>query len=154
MARAVTLHPKATIDGPLWSLLVKVEDDVTDERFRATYTAVALTPSTRPLYTLKVSIGLQIADTDTLADVADAITVDDIQPGPSVATVWDEWREIAEGNIDGLAGGYGLSDWWASWSKADTNKVRQDFRAALVTGRGWTVTSVHQHEGDGSNTDE
>jgi hypothetical protein len=105
-----------------------------------------------PLRELKVVFDVTVADTDTDQDVDDALFVDDIKPGPSIETVIGNWIERAEAIIG--ATDPTLADYWAEWSKQDTAKTRNDARKALVKQRGWTVTAVHQHEGDNSNTDE
>ncbi len=115
----------------------------------------------RPLPLLKVVWDLVVADGDTDQDVADSLFVDDIKPGPQTQTVWGNWQTRAEGIISGLASGYAVADFWSAWTMGDTQAVRNDSHRAMVSGpggigRGWTIVagSVHQHEGDGSNTDE
>ncbi len=99
---------------------------------------------------LKLVFDVEVADTDTSQDVDDALFVDDIKNGPGVETVWGNWQGRAEGNI---TPGMTQAEYDAAWSKQDTAKTRNDASKALVSQRGWTVSNVHQHEGDGSNTD-
>ena len=108
-----------------------------------------------PVQLLKVVFDLTVEDSDTDADVDDALFLDDIQPGPSTATVWGNWQIRAEGIISGLSPGYTVDDFWAAWTGGNTQAVRNDANRALVSGpggigRGWTITSFHQHEGDGT----
>jgi hypothetical protein len=109
--------------------------------------------ATSDLRELKYGFDLTVDDTDTDQDVDDALFVDDIRNGPQVETVIGNWIDRAEVIIAGLSDPYTVADYWAGWSQQDTAKTRNDGRTALITGRGWTVTSFHQHEGDGTNTD-
>ncbi len=153
MARNLEVYPKATLDGSTWRLVVKVDDSRFEHLVPAGVTAET------PLQLLKVVFDLTVEDSDTDQFVDDALFLDDIQPGPSVSTVWGNWQERAEGIITGLSPGYTVEDFWAAWTMGDTQAVRNDAQRALVSGpggigRGWTITSFHQHEGDGTNTDE
>ncbi len=151
MARTLEVYPKAFLTGSTWRLFVKVDDS----RFEHVVPAgVTADPS---LNLLKVVFGLTVEDSDTDQDVDDALFLDDIQPGPSTVTVWGNWQTRAENIIAGLAPGYTADDFWAAWTMGDTQAVRNDVQRALVAGpggigRGWTITSVHQHEGDGTVT--
>ena len=149
MARNLSVYPKATLEGSTWLLRVKVDGSRFEHLVPAGVTAEI------PLQLLKVVFDLTVEDTDTDADVDDALFVDDIAPGPSTATVWGNWQLIAEGIISGLSPGYTDQDFWAAWTQGDTQAVRNDANRALVSGpggigRGWTITFVHQHEGDGT----
>ncbi len=147
MARTLQVYPKAVLTGSEWQFT----DKVGDSRFRHTI-AAGVTAET-PLVLLKLVFGLIVEDTDTDQDVDDALFVDDIRPGPQTETVWGNWQELAESIIVGLAPGYTADDFKAAWTRADTNTVRQDARRALVNQRGWTISFVHQHEGDGTDVD-
>ena len=152
MARSLSVYPKATLDGSTWRLVVKVDGDRFNHVIPAGVTAET------PLTLLKVVFDLTVEDTDTNADVDDALFVDDIKPGPSTATVFGNWQAIAEGIIAGLDPGYTVEDFWSAWTTGDTQSVRNDANRALVSGpggigRGWTITFVHQHEGDGTVTE-
>ncbi len=149
MARSLNVYPKATLDDSTWLLRVKVGSSRFEHLVPAGVTAET------PLLLLKLVFGLTVEDSDTDSDVDDALFVDDIQPGPSVATVWGNWQTRAEGIIAGLDPGYTVDDFWAAWTNGDTQAARNDAQRALVSGpggigRGWTITSFHQHEGDGS----
>ena len=149
MVRNLSVYPKAFLDGSTWHLVVKVDDSKFNHVIPAGVTAET------PLQLLKVVFGLTVEDTDTNADVDTALFVDDIQPGPSTATVWGNWQIRAEGIITGLDPGYTADDFWAAWTMGDTQAVRNDAQRALVSGpggigRGWTITGFHQHEGDGT----
>ncbi len=153
MARSLEVYPKATLDGSTWRLVVKVDDSRFEHLVPAGVTAET------PLQLLKVVFDLTVEDSDTDQFVDDALFLDDIQPGPSVSTVWGNWQERAEGIITGLSPGYTEPDFWSAWTTGDTQAMRQDGQRALVSGpggigRGWTITFFHQHEGDGTNTDE
>ncbi len=148
MARTLQVYPKAVLTGSEWQFT----DKVGDSRFRHTI-AAGVTAET-PLLLLKLVFDLVVEDTDTDQDVDDSLFVDDIRPGPQTETVWGNWQELAESIISGLAPDYTADDFQAAWRPQDTNAVRQDARRALVTQRGWTVVSVHQHEGDGTVLDE
>ncbi len=148
MVRTLQVYPKAVLTGSEWQFT----DKVGDSRFR--HTIAAGVTAVTPLVLLKLVFVLVVEDTDIDQDVDDALFVDDIRPGPQTETVWGNWQDIAESIISGLAPGYTADDFWAAWGPQDTNAVRQDARRALVTQRGWTVDSVHQHEGDGTVLDE
>jgi hypothetical protein len=154
MARSLHVYPKAILEGSSWTFIVKVYEHATRTTNRFLHTIPAGVIASTPLRELKISFDLEVADTDTDSDVDDALFVDDIKPGPQTATVWGNWQTRAESVISGLSDPYTLADYWADWSKQDTAKTRTDARRALVTQRGWTVSNVHQHEGDGTNTDE
>ncbi len=148
--RTVEVYPKAFLDGSTWHLIVSVDESEFEHLVSAGITTVI------PLVLLKVVFDLIVEDTDLDSDVDDALFLDDIQPGPSTATVWGNWQATAEGIITGLSPGYTADDFWAAWTRGDTEAVRQDAQRALVSGpggigRGWTITSVHQHEGDGTD---
>jgi len=156
MARNLAVYPKAVITASTWTLIVKVRDDDTGESARFIHTETAGVTAETPLVLLKLGFDLIVDDTDTLQDVDDALYVDDIKPGGGYETVWGNWRDQAENLITGLDTGYTVFDFWAEWSKQMTDAVRADARRALITQRGWTVPvgSIHQHEGDGSVTEE
>lgn len=148
MARNLHIYPSARIEAATWTYRL----DVTDRATRATshfeHVVAAGVTAERPLDLLKVVVGLVVADTDTDQDVDDAMFVDDIRPGPQAETVWGNWQSLAESIIGALTGGYTERDFWLAWRPQDTSSMRSDARRALVTQRGWTVTFVHQHEGD------
>ena len=152
--RILNVYPKATLVGSEWTFIVKVTDLDTRSVSKFTHIIPAGVTATVPLLELKVVFDLTVADTDTDQDVDDALFDDDIKPGPQTETVWSNWQERAETIIGSLSAPYTVQDYWAEWSKQDTAKTRNDARSALVSGRGWTVGAVHQHEGDGTNTDE
>ena len=151
MARTLHVYPKAIIAGSTWTLIAKVGDSRFEHIVAAGITAVD------ELRLLKVGFDLVVDNTDTDQDVDDALFIDDIQPGPQVATVWGNWQSLAEGIFDP---GDTEESFWSKWTQGDTQAVRNDMNRALVAGpggigRGWTVVtgSLHQHEGDGINTD-
>ena len=161
MARNLQVYPKASIEGSVWTLTMKVYEPTTRANSRFVETIPAGLTVERPLPLLKVVWDLVVADSDTDQDVADSLFVDDIKPGGQIETVWGNWQARAEGIIGGLSTGYTVADFWASWTFGDTQAVRNDANRAMVSGpggigRGWTIVvgTVHQHEGDGSNTDE
>ncbi len=150
--RSVEVYPKAFHDGAVWRAVFKIDDSRFEHVIPAGVTADP------PVQLLKLVLFVTVEDTDTDADVDAALFVDDIQPGPSVATVWGNWQTRAEGIITGLDPGYTAGDFWGAWTMGDTQAVRQDAQRALETGpggigRGWTITSFHQHEGDGTVTE-
>ncbi len=152
MARTVHVYPKAIIDGSEWRYSAKGGDSRFEHTLPAGVTAVT------SLVLLKVVFDVVVADTDTDQDIDDALFVDDIQPGPQVETVWSNWQVTAEGIIAGLAPGYTVDDFWAAWTRGDTEAMRNDANRALVSGpggvgRGWIISAVHQHEGVGPNTE-
>lgn len=154
MARLLHVYPKATLEGSTWTFHVRVYEHATGNTSRFVHTILAGVIATSPLRELKVVLDVTVDDTDTDQDVDDALFVDDIKPGPSTETVIGNWIERAEAVVAGLTEPYTLGDYWADWSKQDTAKTRNDVAKALVSQRGWDVTFVHQHEGDGTNTDE
>ena len=130
----------------------------TTNRFVETVAAGVTAERFLPL--LKVSFDLIVEDDDSDQDVADALFVDDIRPGPQTETVWGNWQDRAENILSGLTTGYTVNDFWSAWTGGDTQAVRNDTQRALTTGpggigRGWTIVagSVHQHEGDGTSVD-
>ena len=140
---------------------MKVYEPATKVNTRFVETVAAGLTAERFLPLLKVSWDLIVDDTDTDQDVADSLFVDDIQPGPTVTTVWSAWQVRAEGIISGLTTGYTVQDFWSAWTGGDTQAVRNDANRAMVSGpggigRGWVIVagSVHQHEGDGTTLDE
>jgi hypothetical protein len=138
---------------------MKVYEPLTKVNSRFVETIPAGLTVERPLPLLKVVWDLVVADSDTDQDVADSLFVDDIKPGPQTETVWGNWQTRAEGIISGLSTGYTVADFWSAWTRGDTEAVRNDSQRAMVSGpggigRGWTISNVHQHEGDGTNTDE
>ena len=150
MARSLEVYPKAFLKDSSWHLSVRVDGSKFEHVIPAGVTADP------PLLLLKVVFGLTVEDSDTGQDVDDALFLDDIKPGPTTETVWGNWQAIAEGIITGQAPGYTADDFQAAWSRGDTEAVRNDAHRALVSGpggigRGWTITSVHQHEGDGTD---
>jgi hypothetical protein len=154
VARTLHVYPKALIDGSTWTFIVKVGDS------RFTHDVPAGVTAAVPLVLLKVSFDLTVEDSDTDEDVDDALFLDDIRPGPQTLTAWEDWQDIAEGIIDTLDPGYTAADFQAAWTGGDTQAVRNSFQRALVAGpggagRGWEIVdgTVHQHEGDGTNTD-
>ena len=152
MARNFEVYPKAFLRDSTWHLTVGVADSDFDHLIPAGVTAET------SLVLLKVVFDLTVEDIDTDQDVDDALFVDDIKPGPTTETVWGNWQAIAEGIITGLSPGYTAEDFWAAWTMGDTQAVRNDVQRALVSGpggigRGWTITSLHQHEGDGTVTE-
>ncbi len=160
MSRTLHVYPKATIEESTWTYILKVYEPATQVNSRFEHVVAAGVTATAPLRLLKVSFDLVVADGDIDQDIDDALFVDDIRPGPQVATVWGNWQATAEGIIAGLDPGYTVADFWAAWTHGDTQAVRNDMNRALVAGpggigRGWEVVagSLHQHEGDGTNTD-
>ena len=148
--RSVEVYPKAILEGSTWRPMVKVGDSRFEHAVPAGVTAET------PLRLLKVVFDLTVEDSDIDQFVDDALFIDDIAPGPGVETMWGNWQIRAEGIISGLDPGYTTEDFWAAWTMGDTQAVRQDAQRALVSGpggigRGWTITSVHQHEGDGTD---
>lgn len=156
MARTLHVYPKAVIEGSTWTYTLKVYEPATQINSRFVHTVAAGVTAEIPMRLLKLGFDLIVGDADTDQDVDDALFVDDIKPGAQVETVWGNWQELAENKITGLGTGYTQADFYATWSPADTNAIRQDARRALIAQRGWTVpvSSIHQHEGDGTVTDE
>jgi len=154
VARSLNVYPKAVLTGASWLFIVKVYEAATGTSSRFEHTISAGVTAETPLTLLKLSFDMVVDDTDTDQDVDDALFVDDIRPGPQVETVWGNWQELAEVKISGLSSGYTVDDFSATWSKQNTNTVRQDVKRALITQRGWSVLFVHQHEGDRSVTEE
>ena len=164
MSRSLHVYPKPTLVGSSWDyvLFVREFDPATGERigarskFRHTI-PVALPGLTAeiPLRLLKLTFDLTVADTDTDADVDDAHLIDTASGGPTNGeTMWETWQTLAESIIDGLSPGYTVRDFWAQWSAQNTARVRTAARRILINGRGWSVSDVHQHEGDGTVTEE
>lgn len=152
MARFLQVYPKASLVGSTWTFYIKVDDFNSGAASRFVHVVPAGVTASLDLRELKVVFALTVDDVDTDQDVDDALFVDDIRSGPQVETVVGNWIERAENIIGG--GALTLSEYWAAWSKQDTLKTRGDVKKAMVDQRGWTITAVHQHEGDGTNTDE
>ncbi len=157
MARNLQVYPKVSLIESTWTASVRVDEfGVSSSRFDHTFPAGVVAET--PLRMLKVVFELTVADGDTDQDVDDALFVDDIRPGPQTATVWSNWQAIAEGIVGGLTTGYTHADFWSAWTGGDTQAVRNDVQRAFVSGpggigRGWTITSFHQHEGDHTVTE-
>ena len=152
MARNLQVYPKVILNGSTWDVVGKVDEFATGARSRFKHLVPAGVTAEVPLRMLKIVFDLTVEDTDIDQDVDDALFVDDIKPGPSVQTVWSNWQAIAEGIITGLSPGYTENVFWAAWTEDDTKAIRDDANRALVSpsGRGWTITGFHQHEGDGT----
>lgn len=153
MARNLQVYPKVILDGSTWLASGRVVESATETSSRFEHVVPAGVTAEVPLQLLKIVFDLTVEDPDTDQDVDDALFLDDIDPGPSIETVWGNWQARAEGIITGLAPGYTEADFWAAWTTGDTQAMRQDARRALVSGpggigRGWTITFFHQHEGD------
>lgn len=148
MARTLQVFPSARLENATWRYFLDVTDRATRGTTHFEHVVAAAVTAERPLHLLKVVVDLVVADTDTDQDVDAALFEDDIRPGPQVETVWGNWQSLAESIIGALVGGYTERDFWNGWRPQDTSAMRQDARRALVTQRGWTVTAVHQHEGD------
>ncbi len=152
MAHNLNAYPKAVLTGSTWKYVLGVGRTDFDHLIPAGVTAEV------PLVLLKLSFDLTVEDSDLDSDVDDALFLDDIKPGNGEETVWGNWQKRAEGIITGLDPGYTVDDFWAAWTMGDTQAVRNDAQRALVAGpggigRGWTITFVHQHEGDGTVTE-
>ncbi len=148
MTRSLSVYPKAFVEDSTWHLTIEVDG------FDFLHLISAGVTAEISLGLLKVVFNLIVEDSDTNQDVDDALFLDDIRPGPQMETVWSSWQGIAEGIISGLDPGYTENDFWAVWTRGDTEAVRNDVQRALVAGpggigRGWTITSFHQHEGTG-----
>lgn len=155
MSRTVQVYPKAYIEATTWHVVFKVDENGQgSSHFLHTFPAGVSNDAEDTMLLHKIVFTLIVADTDTDQDVDDALFVDDIKPGPQIKTVWGNWQGTAEGIIAGLDPGYTDADFAAGWTKPDTAKMRNDAHRALVIQRGWTVTAVHQHEGDHTVTDE
>lgn len=157
MARELHVYPKAVIEGSTWTYVVKVYDHAIRQNSQFVHTAVAGVTAEVPLSLLKVSFDLVVADTDTDQDVDDALWLDTASGGPTNGeTLWETWQQLADPKISGLTTGYTVQDFWAEWTQQNTARVRNAARRILINGRGWTIPggSVHQHEGDGTTTDE
>lgn len=153
MTRLLHVFPKTTLTGNEWTVRINVYEHALRNTSRFIHVVTAGLTATSDLRELKAPFDLTVDDIDTDQDVDDALFLDDIKPGPQTASVIDQWIELAENIISGLSDPYTVADYWASWSKSDTAKTRNDVAKALVSQRGWDVTSWHQHEGDGSNSD-
>ena len=162
MARNLNVYPKVHLNGSVWLVRIKMSEkvwSVPDEDWMSE-TIEHTEPSTVPaqcsdqhngqLLLLKLVFGLTIADTDTFQDVADALLVDDIRPGPQTETVWGNWKDLAESILSGMTLPYTRAEFWGEWRPQDTASVRNDARRALVTQRGWTITDLKWAEGDGT----
>ncbi len=148
MARNLQVYPKVILDASSWTLELDVSEGGVKEA-DLTFSLPAGVTSVLPLVLLKVVFGLVVGDADEAQDVMDALTADDIKPGPQIATVASNWIERAETDINGLPPNFTVEDFTAAQSKQDTSKMRSDALQAF-SGRSWTATSFHQHEGDGT----
>ena len=154
--RSVHVYPKAQLVGGEWDLHILITDQDTGERIEPVHVVAAGVAGEGSLMLLKVNWDMEIPDDAELVDVDEALFSDDIRPAPGqTETVWGNWQDTAEGIIAGLPAGYTADEFQEAWSKGDTAKVRQDANRALVIQRGWSIIpgTVHQHEGDGTNTD-
>jgi hypothetical protein len=150
MPRTVHVYPKATIEGSTWTYVVKVGAS------RFVHSEAAGVTAEIPLTLLKLSYDLTVPDGVSDQDIDDAHWLATASGGPNNGkTLWGAWRDIAESNLSGLSPGYTKADYYAAWSNQDTSRVRDQGRRILVNGLGWSIDvgSIHQHEGDGTNTD-
>lgn len=159
MPRNLHVYPKAGITGSDWWFLVKVYDQDTRVSSRFKHTIPAGVTAEIPLTLLKLSYDMVVEDPPnpdpTDQDVDDAHFVDTAAGGPTNGeTLWETWQGEAEAIIAGLTTGYTHADFFAAWTQQDTARIRTAARRILINGRGWTVSSVHQHEGDGTVTEE
>jgi hypothetical protein len=154
MARTLNIYPKALIEGSVWTYIVKTYEPSTRVNSRFVHTVPAGVTADIPLSLLKLSYDLVVGDADTDGDVDTAHFVDTAASGPTNGeTLWETWQTLAETVLAGLSAPYTQADYYAEWSKQDTQQVRQAGNRILVNGRGWTIPFVHQHEGDGTTTD-
>lgn len=154
MARELHVYPKATIEASTWTFLVKIYEPLTRVNSRFEHTIPAGVTADVPLVLLKLNYDLIVGDADSDADVDTAHFVDTASGGPTNGeTLWETWQILAESTLNSLTAPYTQTDYYAEWSKQDTQRVRQAGNRILVNGRGWTVLNVHQHEGDGTTTD-
>ncbi len=155
MARTLHVYPKATITDASWTYICVVGET----NFVHVVAAGITTERTLELHKLVIDLDTSSGPgPDTDEDVDDALFKDDIQPGPQTLTAWEDWQGIAEGIIDDLTPGYTEREFWEAWTGGDTQAMRQSLQRALVSGpggsgRGWTITGFHQHEGDGTVND-
>ncbi len=158
MVRELHVYPKGVLLAGLpgtWLLDLSVYEHATGVTSYFTRSDPSAHNVEADLRDLKLAFDLVVADSDTDQDVFDALTVDDIRPGPQYETVWSNFVVRADGIYDDVLPSNNL-EFWAGWRKQDTAQTRSDARRALVTQRGWTVVAgtVHQHEGDSTVTDE
>ncbi len=154
MVRNLQVYPKVILDGSTWRAIGKVDEAATGTRSRFEHLVPAGVTADTPLLLLKVVFDLTVENTDIDRFVDDALFTDDIHPNPNTTeTVWGNWKTTAEGIITGLPPGFTADDFQAAWTTGDTQAMRSDAQRALETGpaggRGWTITSFHQHEGTG-----
>ena len=155
MARTLHVYPKVVLDGSTWTLHLDVSEGGVKEADLIFSLSSGVT-SAFPLVLLKIVFNVVVGDTDDAQDVLDSLTADDIHPAPGqTETVATNWIERAEDDIDGLPPGFTAADFKAAQSKQDTSRMRADTKKSLVDGRGWEfgAGTIHQHEGDGTNTD-
>ena len=160
MARNLEIYPKAILDmSGTWTLRLRISDNDTGQSSSTPEFSAPGSPVPEiPLLLLKIVFWLSTPDDVTDQDVLDAFTIDDVQPGGGTASVWGNWIARANDVIAALPTGYTVQEFWAWWSTADTNNMRNDARNALEDGpgsigRGWTITGFHQHEPNGSTLD-
>jgi hypothetical protein len=145
--RSFEIYPAATLVASTWQLIIEISEG--DETTSFVHLIPAAVTADHELSLLKVVFDLSVADTDTAQDVDDALFKDDIHPSEQrTETVVGNWITLAERIIARSGSGLTQREFWVEWSQPDTAKMRNDARKALITGRGWTVTAVHQHEGD------
>jgi hypothetical protein len=144
------VYPKVTLRESTWRVILKVDEPGAHSRFR--HTVPAGVTAEVPLMMLKLAFDLTVPDTTAHADVDTALFTDLIDRGKDKnKTVWQVWQQLAEDILTGLTD-YTWREYLAEWSTNDTQRVRNAAKNTLITQRGWVVTDVHQHEGDGSIT--
>ena len=157
MARELHVYPKGFIEGSTWKLVVKVYEHATGTTSRFVHSAASAVTAETVLPLLKLSFDVVVGDLDTDQDVDDSLWVDVAAGGPTNGdTLWETWQAQADPKIAALISPYTVRDFWLEWSKQNTARIRNAARRILINGRGWTIIpgTVHQHEGDGTNTDE
>jgi hypothetical protein len=153
MARSLHVYPKAELAGSDWFYVCKVFDRDTRQGSRFEHTIPAGVTITGRLGLLKICFDLTAGDSDTDQDVDDSLFVDVASGGPTNGeTLWESWQTLAESKV--TSPDITQSVFWLLWSPQNTARIRTAARRILINGRGWTVTGAHQHEGDGTVTEE
>lgn len=156
MSRNLNVYPKAVLTGSTWLYSLRIYEHATFTQSVFDHSIITGLVVTDPLIDLKAVFDLVVplAVIDTQID--DALFKLDIRRGAGpqpVETVWSNFRARAETLITGLTV-VDQESFWSAWTDQDTRQTRDDVKRALVDLNGWTITvgTIHQHEGDGSNT--
>ena len=141
MARVIEVYPKVVLDGSTWLIRVKMrvidtgQNQVVERAFPAGVTG--------DLRLLKLVLIVRVPNRVTPVQLGGGLFDHTIGTVTYPGTFWDYWQDQAETHITAGSG----------TGKAATKALRDGFET-MIGQLGGSVLRVHQHEDDGTNTDE